>query len=338
VLSVKISLWPKEFKISAKGDKREMAAGPDRFVRTRRHLRAFMLLLTSGQTCPLGDQVCAGGYAFSTRETGSTLTRHQVDRRVLATSINFDVEFQTVALGQLTQARTFHCADMHEGIRLAIITGDEAKALQSVEELHRAGRLVAGQLTLRRRGSLGNGDHFADHDQIAGRHLAAAIHQGEFQILTFGQTFKTGALNCADVHEHIFAAVFTLDKAEALLAIEELDDALALANDLSRETTASAATVTTAEAAATGRTATEAAATGRTAAEAAAITTAEATTAAATKAITATAKAIAATTKTVTAACERIEAVFAKTVALVSAPAATPSIKTHKPERTFASP
>jgi hypothetical protein len=228
---------------------------------------------------------------------------------------------------------------MHEGIRLTIITGDEAKALERVEELHRAGSLVTGQLTLRRRSCLGHGDHFADHDQIASRNLAATIHQSEFQVLAFGQTFEASALDSADVHEHVLAAILTLDEAEALLAVEKLYNALALANDLSRHAATGAAAITAAEATAARGTTAEAAAARSTAAEAAAITTAEATTTAATaKTVTATAEAIAATAKTVTAACERIEAVFAKTVALVSAPAATPSIKTHKPERTFASP
>jgi hypothetical protein len=146
------------------------------------------------------------------------------------------------------------------------------------------------------------------------------------------------------VHEHIFAAVFTLDEAKALLAVEELDDALALANDLSRHTaastTATGPTAGAAEAAATttGSTAAEAAtaASPITAAEATAVTTAEATTTA-TEAATITAEAAAITAaKAIT--CERIETLFAKSVALVPALAATPSIKTHIPERTFASP
>ena len=41
---------------------------------------------------------------------------------------------------------------------------------------------------------------------------------------------------------------------------------------------------------------------------------------------------------TVSATHEGIETVLAKSVALVPAPAATPSVKTHIPERTFASP
>ncbi|HWU03550.1 MAG TPA: hypothetical protein VN222_12490, partial [Novosphingobium sp.] len=65
--------------------------------------------------------------------------------------------------------------------------------------------------------------------------------------------------------------------------------------------------------------------------EATTIAAAEATTAAAAKTVTA-AEAVVAT------AHEGVEALLAEPVALVSAPAATSSVKTHKPEITFASP
>ena len=253
---------------------------------------------------------------------------------MLASSIDFEIELQPVAFVQLAQARTFDRADVHKGIGLAVITGDEAKALHRVEELDGAGGLFAGQLALRRGGLCRGRDHIADNLQIGRGNLAAAINQVEFQRLTFGQTFKAGTLDRADVDEHVFAAIFALNEAEALLGIEEFDDALTLANDLSRHAASTAAAGATR------------------AAEAATITAAKtATTAATAKAITATAKAITATAKAITATAEtistaepvstaakRIETLFAKSVALVSAPAATPSIKTHKPERTFASP
>jgi hypothetical protein len=60
--------------------------------------------------------------------------------------------------------------------------------------------------------------------------------------------------------------------------------------------------------------------------------------AAATESVTAATAAKAITATRVAAATERIKAFLAEPVALVSAPAATSSIKTHKPERTFASP
>ena len=222
---------------------------------------------------------------------------------------------------------------MNERVGLTIITRDEAKALHGVEKFHGAAGLFAGQLTLWRRFALCHSDHIADDHEIASRHLAATIHQGEFQTLAFSQTFKTGTFDRADVNKHIFPAVFTLDEAKTFLNVEELYNALPLTDDLSRQTTAGAtgraARATTEATAARG--ATEAATI--TAAEAAAITAAEAatTTAAAAETIT-TAKTVA------TATSKWVKAFFAEPVALVSAPAATPSIKTHKPERTFASP
>jgi hypothetical protein len=133
--------------------------------------------------------------------------------------------------------------------------------------------------------------------------------------------------------KHIFAAIFALDKAKAFLTVEEFDHAFALANNLgwhSAAITAAAAATWAAKAAATACAATTA-----WAAEAAA------TAARGTKATAAAAKAISTATKAITAAGtshEWVETFFAKTVALVSAFAATSSIKTHKTERTFASP
>ena len=125
----------------------------------------------------------------------------------------------------------------------------------------------------------------------------------------------------------ILAAIVTDDEAEALLAVEEFDGALALADNLRRHAAATRA----AEAAATASTT---AGTGATeAATAAASAAAEAT------AATATGETIAAAAAATTGgAHERVEILLAEPVALVSAPAATPSIETHKPERTFASP
>jgi CCR4-NOT transcriptional regulation complex NOT5 subunit len=144
------------------------------------------------------------------------------------------------------------------------------------------------------------------------------------------------------VDEDVIAAFFTLDEAEALGSVEELDDAATLANDLSRHSAATAAaTWAAAEAAAAARAAAEAATTA--AAEAAAIAaTAEAATAAAEAAtIAATAEAAAITTaaaETILPSKERVELVFAKPIPLVASPTATTSVKTHVYERTFAAP
>jgi len=265
----------------------------------------------------------------------SALPRHQVDSRILASSINFEVEFKLVALVQLAHPGPFHGTDVHERVGLPVITGDKAKALHGVEELDRAGGLFASQLTLRarRRGSsrLRGCDHVANNLQIGGRNLSATIDQVEFELLTFSQAFETGAFDRADVHEHIFAAVFTLDEAKALLRVEELHDALAGADHLGRHAATAACTAAwAAEAAATAaaRAAEAAAAATIAAAEAATITAAKAAaiTAAETTTIAAT-KATATTTAAETAV--GIEIVFAETVALVAS-ATPPSIKTHR--------
>jgi len=140
------------------------------------------------------------------------------------------------------------------------------------------------------------------------------------------------------VHEDIFAAVFALDEAETLLGIEELDDALAGADDLRGHAATAAAT----RRAATKATATTAAsataeATAIAAAETATVATAEAAaiTAAETAAIAAAAEAAAIITAAAasvetTTATVRIEALFAETVTLVASATTPPSVKTHK--------
>lgn len=253
--------------------------------------------------------------------SGSILARRQIDRRIFASSIDFNIEFEPVAFIEALHARTFDRTDMDECVRLAIVTGDETEALHPVEEFNRASCPLTSQLTLRRFLLL-HGDDVADNDQVACRNLATAIDQREFELLPFGQTFKTSALNRADVNEHILAARILLDEAESLVRVEELDRALALANDLRGHSATTAAGPTWCTAAA----AEAIAATRRTA-----ITTAEAARARC-------AEAISTAAETVTATHEWIETVLAETVPLVPALAATSSIETHKSERTFASP
>jgi len=141
------------------------------------------------------------------------------------------------------------------------------------------------------------------------------------------------------VDEDVFAAAILLDETETLVGVEELDCAFALANDLGGQTAATAAATAAAWAAEAAPTAAARAAEAAAATAAARAAAAEAVTAAkaiatATEAVTTTAKAIA----TASAAHERVETVFAKTVPLVPAPAATSSVKTHVTERTFNSP
>ena len=288
-----------------------------------RHLRFF------GGT---GHRLAAEGVAPI-----SVLSRDQIDGRVLAPTVHLKIELKLVALVQLTHARTLDCTDVHERIRLAIITRDEAEALHGIEELHGACCLLAGQLTL---GSSGLGrhcNHVTYHLQVSRGDLSATINEIELKLLTLGKTFKPCTLDCTDVDEHVLTTVFALDEAEALLRVEELDDALAGTDDLGRHSAATSAAARAAEAtttAAATRAAAEAAAaiaaaeaTTVTAAETAAITAAE-TTAIATAAETAAVKTTAAETA---AAAVGVETAFVtETIALVASATPPPSVKTHK--------
>ena len=273
---------------------------------------------------------------------------------MLAATIDFQFKVQAVAFVKGRHACTLNSADMHECIGLTIVTLDEAKALHGVEELHRAASAFAGQLALRttaitttvaakaatittEAASAGFARFTRTiHDwkgltfdlQISGGNLAAAIDQGETKLLTFGQAGQACLLNGADVDEHVFRAIVTDDEAKALLAVEELYDASAFANNLGWH--AAAAATAAAEAATAAAAETTAAATAAeaitAAAEAAAITTAETTT-------------ISKTTAEAATIAAAVKIVVAETVALVlAAPAAATSIKTHALLVTFASP
>jgi hypothetical protein len=119
------------------------------------------------------------------------------------------------------------------------------------------------------------------------------------------------------VDEHIVTTFFALDETEALGRVEELYDALALADNLGRHA------ATTAAATAETTTAAAEAAAALTAAEAAATTAGETTAAA--EAITAT------TAEPVLTCVEGIEApfLFTEPIALVTSPTATSSVETH---------
>jgi hypothetical protein len=252
---------------------------------------------------------------------------------VFAAAIDFEVEFETITFVDFAQARTFYGTDVHKRIGLPVVTRDEAEALHRVEELDRAGSAFAGQLALGRFCALFDRDHVANNLKVSSRNLPAAINQIEFQRLAFCKTFEACTLDSADVNEHVFAAIFTLNEAEALVCVEELYRAAACSNNLCGHATGSATAATAETVAATAATAeaiTAAAATRTAAAEAVA-------TAAAAEAITAAAAETVAAAE-VAAAHKGIEAFFTKTVTLVASPTATPSIKTHNAERTFVSP
>lgn len=262
---------------------------------------------------------------------------------MLASSVNFEVELITLAFIEALQSRPLYCADMDKGIGLAIIANKEAEALHRIEEFDSPCGLFTRQLALwcaacrgcaaRCTGTAAalNRNYIANNLQILRRSLSAAINQIIFQRLTFGETFKSGTFNSADMNKYVFAAAILLDEAEALLSVEELYDTFAGANNLRRhaaETAASSACTATAAASA----AAEAAATASTAATAAiAAATAEPITA--TKTVTA---AVAVTAKAT--ATKRIEVIFPETIALVAAPSTAPFIITHSLKRTFVSP
>jgi hypothetical protein len=256
---------------------------------------------------------------------------------MLATSVDFEVELKLVALVKLAHARPLNRVDMDERIGLTIITRDKAKALHRVEEFDRPGCPLASQLALRSFRLRCHGHNIAQNLKISSRHFAAAIHQIKFKLLPFGQAFKTSPLNRADVNKHIFAAVFTLNEAKALLRIEKLHDTFAGSNNLRwhpAAAAASAAAAWSAEAAAAWSTAAAEPAT-TAAAEAAAIS-------AATKAATITAakaaprSAAATKAAAATAAAVGIEATFVtETIALVASATPPPSVKTHKNQSTF---
>src|SRR6185436_2618026 len=154
-------------------------------------------------------------------------------------------------------AGPLHRRDVDEGVRLAVVAGDEAEALGRVEELDRARGLLAGQLALRTAAALARGTAILDRERIAldlevgRRDPAAAIDERELERLAFGKAGQPRLLDRADVHEHVLAAVVADDEAEALLAVEEFDDTLGFADDLGRHAAAGAAAAETAAAAAT---------------------------------------------------------------------------------------
>jgi hypothetical protein len=134
------------------------------------------------------------------------LAWNQIDRSELAALIDFDIEFEPVALVQATQARTLDCRNMNKCIGLAVIALDETKAFHGVEELDCASRLFTRQLALRPTATAAtiatkaaapfgtrfaraifDGHRLAIDLELGRRNLAAAINESETQRLSFGQ-------------------------------------------------------------------------------------------------------------------------------------------------------
>lgn len=281
------------------------------------------------------------------RGCASVVARLEIDGGIFAATVDLKLELETVAFVERGQASTLDSADVNERIGLSIVALNEAETLHRVEELDRPARTLAGQLALRSTiaatraartgsttGTLGNGKRITFDNEVAGRNLAAAIHESELQRLAFSKAGQASLLDGADVDEHVLSTSILNDEAKALLAVEELDDARAFANDLRRHPAATAAAATAAKAAATtAATAKAAATTTAAAAESATVTTAEAATvsaeATATESATITAETTAAKAATVATAEAAAIGIVTEAIALVLAATAASSIETH---------
>jgi hypothetical protein len=232
---------------------------------------------------------------------------------------------------------------VNKSVRLTVIALDEAKALHCVEELDRSSPVLTRQLPLRcataiaaaistasisatittakaaafrpitRRRAIRNGQNFTVNHKVRCRNPATTVNQCKFKGLSLGKASQPGLLDSRNVNENVFTAIFTRDKAEALLSVEEFNDARAFADNLRRHLRSGRATkAASCAATATAETITTASAAAKSVAAATAA-----------KAVTATASA----TKTA------VKVIVAKTVALVTATsaalAAAPSIKSH---------
>jgi hypothetical protein len=251
--------------------------------------------------------------------------RAQIDRRIFAASIDFNVKFNLVAFAKIAKTGAFNCRDVNEHIGLSVVALHKAEALHRVEEFNNARCLFAGQFalgtstaaarstteasstaaaaeaaTVRAIRPLGpfatllHGHRFAVDLQIGCRNFATPVNQGIFERLSVSEASKTSLFDRRNMHENIRRAVFRSDKTKAFARIEEFDCTLAFANHLGWHLR-TRGTATSAKAAAA---AAKAISTAATAAKTiAAAATGTETAAAATKAIsTAAAKAIAATT------------------------------------------
>src|SRR5688572_951564 len=190
------------------------------------------------------------------------LDRLQIHRRGLAATVDLELELDPVAFVEADHAGALDRRNVDEGVGLAVVAADEAEALHRVEELDRALGLFAGQLALRTAaaaaGTIAIAAAAGAVAVLAGRPLlhrhriavdlevgrgdpAAAVDERELERLAVGEAGKPGLLDRRDVDEHVLAAIVADDEAEALLRVEELDHALALADDLRGHSAASAA-------------------------------------------------------------------------------------------------
>src|SRR4249919_4244421 len=145
---------------------------------------------------------------------------------------------------------------MHECIRLAVVALNEAEALHRVEELDRSAGLLTSQLTLRAAGCAAapattaaalDCHRFALDAKVRRGDTAAAVDERELERLAISKVGKTCLLDRRDMNKHVLTAIVADDEAEALLRIEEFDDAFAFANDLRRHSATAATSAAAAE-------------------------------------------------------------------------------------------
>src|ERR1044072_1708523 len=87
------------------------------------------------------------------RISRGSAARRQVHCGILAAAVHLELELEPVAFVERRHAGALDGADMDERIGLPVVALDKAEALHRVEELDRAGRLLAGQLALRAAGA-----------------------------------------------------------------------------------------------------------------------------------------------------------------------------------------
>ena len=147
---------------------------------------------------------------------------------MLAASVDFEVEGVAFTFVEAAKARALDCADVHEGVGLAVVASQEAEALLTVEELDRAGRLLAREFALRGTAAIAEAaaaaaatlldfDDVADDLKVLSRNFSAAIDEVVGKLLPFGEALEASTLDGADVNENVFTATLLLDEAEALL-------------------------------------------------------------------------------------------------------------------------
>ncbi len=193
---------------------------------------------------------------------------------MFAAPVDFQFEAEALVFRQFRHSGLLDRGNMHEGIRLSVIAGNEAETALRIEEFDRAfiafavgdrRRALAEALATRSgtaveaafarwpRRSVRHFQNVADDLHIGGRHPAIAVGQGKFDFLFFGNIVQPSLFQRGNMQEHVIAAIIAGDEAEALLTVEEFYLAAGAADDdagaLPTTTAATKAATTTAHAA-----------------------------------------------------------------------------------------